>query len=286
MPSRNPRTEPGLTGQPGAVVAQIAAVGEKVMAGAPGRQTQWRLWGQGPALVLLHGNYGGWTHWIGNIPALSRSFRVLVPDMPGFGASDLPPEPQSAESLAAGLHEDLTSLDAGPFHVVGFSFGSTVAAALSLALGRHAKTLTLLSTGHFGMTRADPGLLVNWRKLSDPADIEEAHRANLATMMIGRAERIDALALHIQAINTRAKRLHTEPIARAAPLRGLILEQACPIRAMFGDLDRTIGPNMQERIDFFERLGRRASTAVIHDAGHWLQYERPEEFLAALTAGF
>ena len=285
MPSRNPRTtEPDFTGEPRAVVAAVAAAGEKLLLGAPGRQTQWRVWGHGPAIVLLHGNFGGWTHWIRNIPVLSQSFRVLVPDIPGFGASDLPLEPPSAESLAAELHRHLGDLDAGPFHVVGFSFGAAVAAALSLALGGAASTLTIMSTGHFGVTRADPGRLVNWRKLSDPAAIEDAHRANLATMMIGRPERIDALALSIQAANTKAKRLRTEPIAATAPLRGLLLAQPCPIRAIFGELDRTIGPHMQERIDFFRRLGRQASLTVMPDAGHWLQYEQPSDFHSVLTA--
>ena len=60
----------------------------------------WRCWGDGPPLVLLHGAFGSWLHWVGNIDGLARHFRVLAADMPGYGASAMPPEPYTAESLA------------------------------------------------------------------------------------------------------------------------------------------------------------------------------------------
>ena len=44
----------------------------------------WRVWGTGAPLVLLHGGYGSWTHWIRVIPVLSRHWQLWVPDMPGL----------------------------------------------------------------------------------------------------------------------------------------------------------------------------------------------------------
>ncbi len=71
----------------------------------------WRSWGAGPPLVLLHGASGSWTHWIRNVLPLAARFRVLAPDMPGFGDSDAPPEPHTADGLAdlvvAGLDDQL-----------------------------------------------------------------------------------------------------------------------------------------------------------------------------------
>ena len=43
----------------------------------------WRVWGAGPALVLLHGGHGSWRHWFHNIPALAEHFTLYVPDMAG-----------------------------------------------------------------------------------------------------------------------------------------------------------------------------------------------------------
>src|SRR3546814_6277896 len=44
-------------------------------------QMVWRLWGEGPPLVLLHGGSGSWTHWFRNIPALARRYRVIAADL-------------------------------------------------------------------------------------------------------------------------------------------------------------------------------------------------------------
>jgi len=57
----------------------------------PGGAIHWRLFGEGEPLVLVHGGHGSWLHWVRNIEALAKQYRVLVPDLPGFGDSgDLP----------------------------------------------------------------------------------------------------------------------------------------------------------------------------------------------------
>ena len=48
----------------------------------------WRKWGSGPPLVFFHGGSGSWTHWIRNIPVLSRDYTVYAVDLPGMGDSD------------------------------------------------------------------------------------------------------------------------------------------------------------------------------------------------------
>lgn len=55
--------------------------------------------GAGPALVLVHGGGTGssWQVWKQNIPALSRSYSVFAPDLPGFGDSDAAPVPIASE---------------------------------------------------------------------------------------------------------------------------------------------------------------------------------------------
>ena len=55
--------------------------------------------GEGPALILVHGGgpESSWEVWEQNIPALARQHSVIVPDLPGFGASDPAPAPISSE---------------------------------------------------------------------------------------------------------------------------------------------------------------------------------------------
>ena len=53
----------------------------------------WRTWGDGPALVLLHGGSGSWTHWVRNIAHFERDYRVIAGDLPGLGDSPDPRAP-------------------------------------------------------------------------------------------------------------------------------------------------------------------------------------------------
>src|SRR3546814_13345992 len=89
----------------------------------------WRVWGDGPPLVLLHGDFGAWTHWLRNVSRLAAYFRVIVPDMPGYGDSDPPPEPWTPESLARILAAGLVEIVPPPqrFDLAGFSFGGIIA---------------------------------------------------------------------------------------------------------------------------------------------------------------
>ena len=90
-------------------VAAIAAQAERLETPGPNGPCIWHRWGQGPALVLLHGGWGSWTHWYRSIPLLAPHFTLLAADTPGFGDSAAPPKPTSpddiADILVAGLDE-------------------------------------------------------------------------------------------------------------------------------------------------------------------------------------
>ena len=47
--------------------------------------------GEGPPLVFVHGLSGAWQNWLEQIPRLSQKHRVIAMDLPGFGASPMPP---------------------------------------------------------------------------------------------------------------------------------------------------------------------------------------------------
>ena len=53
-----------------------------------------------PALVFVHGLGGRWQNWLLNIPAFMDSYRVIAPDLPGFGSSQMPAEDISIRGYA------------------------------------------------------------------------------------------------------------------------------------------------------------------------------------------
>src|SRR5215210_7390632 len=46
--------------------------------------------GEGEPIVLVHGLSGQWQNWLENIPRLAQERRVIAPDLPGFGLSEMP----------------------------------------------------------------------------------------------------------------------------------------------------------------------------------------------------
>src|ERR1044071_795728 len=120
-----------------ALVEGIAAEADRVETPGGGGTMAWRLWGSGPPLVLLHGGYGSWMHWIRNVLPLSRQFRVIAPDLPGLGDSATAPEPWTADGLAAivvaGLREIVP--EGEELRLAGFSFGGVIGGSVAAQLG-------------------------------------------------------------------------------------------------------------------------------------------------------
>ncbi|BCI82946.1 alpha/beta fold hydrolase [Mycobacterium sp. SMC-18] len=116
--------------------------------------------GSGPAVLLLHGGgpgASGASNYSRNIDALAKRYRVLVPDMPGYGRSSKGIDKSDPFGcLADAMRGLLDELGISTAHLVGNSYGG--AAALRLALdtpGRVGK-LVLMGPGGIGTTRGLP----------------------------------------------------------------------------------------------------------------------------------
>ncbi|MFI8975198.1 alpha/beta fold hydrolase [Nocardia asteroides] len=133
--------------------------------------------GSGPVVVLLHGGgpgASGLSNFSRNFDALTQRFRVIVPDMPGYGRSSKwidrsDPFGDLAQAIG-GLLDELGIAEA---HLIGNSYGG--AAALRLAMDRPEKVgrLILMGPGGVGTTRSLPtsGLqeLLNYYTGSGPS---------------------------------------------------------------------------------------------------------------------
>src|SRR5713226_9454882 len=122
--------------EPEAFVSRIESLATRSVALAGDGSIVWRSWGAGPPLILLHGASGSWTHWIRNVLPLAARFRVFVPDMPGYGDSDAPPEPHTADGLADLVAAALDVMLPSPAEVdlAGFSFGGIIGGLVAARL--------------------------------------------------------------------------------------------------------------------------------------------------------
>jgi pimeloyl-ACP methyl ester carboxylesterase len=245
-------------------------------------ELMWHSWGQGPALVLLHGGSGSWRHWARTIPAFAGQWRVLAPDHPGLGESALPPAPYSPFSMAAIIAQGLETLLAPGerYDLVGFSFGGLIAGHLAAQHGDRVRTLTINGSGGLGVARM-PTPLEKVRNKTG-AERVEAHRTNLARLMIHDVARIDALALAIQGWNSDHARLDSRQFALTMTLSEAITAATAPLNAIWGERDATGWPHIEDRRTALQALRPAVDFRIVPGAGHWTAYEAPEPFNAIL----
>ena len=240
----------------------------------------WRSCGEGPPLVLLHGSFGTWLHWIRNIEALSRHFRVLAADMPGFGDSDEPADPLSCvslvETIAAGVDE-LTTADES-VRIAGFSYGASMSTPVAMASKRKIDTICLVASNGLGSKRGDPGPLAKWHEAKTPDELHAAQRLNVGTILIANPENIDDLAVHIQTINTAKTRFRSRLTKDRAQLNGMVEKVDARLTSIWGTRDAINFPYVDECIERLRVVRPDVDVRVIENMGHWIGYEAAEKF--------
>ncbi len=113
-------------------------------------------YGSGPPLLLLHGFLMTHAAWGAVVPALATRFRVVTPDLPGFGDSEKPSPTRFAygvERFAACIADLIAALSLGRPHVVGHGMGGAIAIALAAAHPEFVDRLVLVDPHVYSIGR-------------------------------------------------------------------------------------------------------------------------------------
>jgi 2-hydroxy-6-oxo-octa-2,4-dienoate hydrolase len=243
--------------------------------------------GTGKAVVLLHGSGPGvsaWTNWKRVIPALSDQYRVIAPDMAGFGYTERNPALSYDIKLwVRHLIALLDGLAVEKASLVGNSFGGSLALAAASRFPERFDRLVLMGTpcDKFVMT---PGLRAGW----DYQPGREAMRATLAHFPYDPSFITDELvedryqASLIPGAQEGLRTLLVKPNAEGAtPLSGMpetvVARIELPTLVLHGREDHVIPVEMSIK------LGRAMPNAAFHmfgRCGHWVQAERYDDFIA------
>jgi 2-hydroxymuconate-semialdehyde hydrolase len=113
-----------------------------------GVETNYHDIGSGAPVVLVHGSGPGvtaWANWRLNIPVLAEKFRVIAPDMLGFGYTQAP----EATSYAMDAWVDhliglMDALGIEKFHMLGNSFGGALALAIAIRFPVRLRRMVLM----------------------------------------------------------------------------------------------------------------------------------------------
>lgn len=261
------------------VVAELDAAATRLTTPCGDGEMVWRRWGDGPALVCLHGSFGSWTHWIRNIPVFAERFSVYVPDLPGLGDSAMPPEPYSFQGLGRIVADGIDRLlpSAQHYDITGFSFGASLAGHAAHFHGDRVRTCILVSSGGMGLTRNEPQGLKNWRRAETDEERAAANRHNLSVMMFGDAGKIDDFAVYLQSENTSRARFRNRILShRFDNLVTALPHVQAALKGLWGEYDVYAKNRLDERRDYLRSIQPDADVRVIPEAGHWLMYEAPD----------
>lgn len=110
--------------------------------------------GDGPSVLLLHGPGGHAAHWIRVIPDLVTTHRVVVPDLPGQGISQLADGQLDADRVLAWLDELIERTCTTPPALVGYALGGAIAARFAIDHSDRVGRLVLVDS--FGLSQYEP----------------------------------------------------------------------------------------------------------------------------------
>jgi 2-hydroxy-6-oxonona-2,4-dienedioate hydrolase len=241
--------------------------------------------GQGPPLVFVHGTGGHLEAYTRNLAPLARHFRVILYDMVGHGYSDKPDRPYTTDFLADHLLALLDALDLRSAHVSGESLGGWVAAWAAAHAPQRVDRL-ILNT---------PGNIVN-----KPEVMQRVKDSSLAAVRNPTHEGVRARVewlFHDPSFVTDElveirRRIYSQPGFERA-MENIVALQEWEIREPFAwspdwcgritaptlllwtDHDPTGG---LDEAALLEQWISGSRLVVIEGAGHWPQWEKPDQF--------
>jgi pimeloyl-ACP methyl ester carboxylesterase len=249
--------------------------------------------GSGPPLLLVHGLSGCWQNWLENIPHFARTHRVIAPDLPGFGASEMPEGEISIGGYARFADRLCAALGVDAAAVVGNSMGGFVGTELAIRFPQRVERLVLVSAAGISIehVQREPVLAVA-RAMALSAGWSAsrldafARRPGLRRLALGlvchRPDLLPApLALELMKGSGRAAFLPALEAHFGYPIRERLPEIACPTLIVWGEKDRIIPVRDAAT---FERLIPNARKLVYPRTGHVAMLERPARFNADLEA--
>lgn len=255
----------------------------------------------GELVIMLHGFPEGADSWAKQIDAVAKSGALAVaPDMRGYGMTDMPPnvEDYAIDTLVADVAALIRAFGRESAHVAGHDWGALVAWNFAGAHPEMTKTLTVLSVGHPAAAGA-----------ARMADDEQRKASEYIGLFLAEGKAEEVLAREDfrwgreafgDAVPRAAVEQYIDSVRRPGRLtaglnyyranfsrpsdwaqRAAALEIPMPTVLLWGDQDPFLRRLQAEKTA--EHVQGPYRLEVLEGAGHWLQFERPDEVSRALV---
>ena len=263
-----------------------------------GHEVGYRMAGEGPAIIFIHGLAGSSTTWREVMPTLAKTHTVLAPDLLGHGESAKPRGDYSLGAYASGLRDLLVALGHERATFIGHSLGGGVAMQFSYQFPELCERLVLVDSGGLGRevslllrSATLPGSEFVLPLLAQPRLLNAGRSVGrlLNRLGIGIRTDIDQLARGHASLADREAReafVHTlrsivEPGGqRVSATDRLYLAENMPFLIIWGVRDKII-PVAHGREA--HRLVPGSRLEEFPDSGHFPQLDEPERFVETVT---
>ncbi len=211
----------------------------------------------GLPIVLLHGFQAGADYWLPHpLPAMSRDFHVIAPDLPGFGSSGRLAH-YSLDDYALCLSAFLDALRLDQVYLLGHSMGAQIAVALAVSSPERVAKLLLVDSA--GLPRSGPAWMAPVQMLTDAS----TYHFKLYPKMFGLARKSTALRECLLMVRNEHITDHLKKLRM-------------PVLVIWGSRDRVVP---LEHGSLLARTIPGARLAIIRGAGHMPFYQKPEQFM-------
>ena len=262
-----------------------------------GHEVGYRMAGEGPGLVLVHGVTGSSTTWREVMPTLAERFTVLAPDLLGHGESAKPRGDYSLGAFASGVRDLMVALGMERATVVGHSLGGGVAMQLAYQFPERCERLVLVSSGGLGKEVAAilRAVCLPGSELVLPFVLAPQVQRLLASVggLAGRlglrptVRGAEVWRSYTGLTEIRGRTAFVHTIRSVIDVTGqrvsardrLYLAGEIPTLIVWGDRDRII-PVAHAHATHELIPGSRLE--IVRGVGHFLPFEAPAEFLRAL----
>ena len=231
--------------------------------------------GEGPPLLFLHG--AGGSAWRPGYERLAESFRVFLPEHPGFGTTERPGWLETVQDMAIWYMDLIDHLSVAPVYVAGHSLGGWIAAELASLCAHQLRKLALVDTAGLripGEQRLDIFLM-------NPEENLRAayHNQALVERLLAQAPAPEQAQAAIRNKNMTA-RLGWNPYLCNPALESRLRRIQRPTLIIWGKQDRIIPLSHGEL--YAQRIPG-SKLAVIDQCGHVPPVEQADEFARVMT---
>lgn len=234
--------------------------------------------GEGEPVVFIHGSgpgASGHSNFKQNHPVFAEAgYRVIVPDLPGYGASDKPETVYSLDFFVAALRGLLDALDIQRCVLVGNSLGGAIAIQLALDEPKRVSRLVLMAPG--GLMEKEQYYLQmeGIQKMGAAFASGELNDAAGMRRLLG-LQLFDPALISDETVEERVAVVQQQPrcvlsTMQVPNLTERLAELACPILGFWGMNDRFCPVSGAQTM--MERC-RAIRFVLLSECGHWVMVE-------------